>query len=356
MPLRQLPGICAAAAILLFLASCASPHPSDGFRKGALPQEVTFWKPWLLNTSRTPYRKLWVEVDAVQGAEPPQAWLNELSTFLRTQCDKPDGVRIVRGNTIPLAEAASTSITSLALKYLDGPPPASAFLYVMYYNSALNPALKTANPHAVVFPYPCAVFVDRNYNEAGFGDVLGNLILKHEAAHLLGAARDPSHGDGAHCRNKPCLMNPTFIYVPEMVALGLSPTPQDHFCPDCLADMARWRATPPSPDLRFNGPFLARRADGYTVMTLPNTVHLHLGSATSLPVSQIRAAVRQAGAGPLRSREGFILSVSADGDPASVRAALANASHDPAGPVRQAAAAFEERLAAQPSMPHIAIP
>lgn len=337
------------ALAVLALGGCVA--PSSGFRKGPLPEEVTFWQPWLLNSSRTPYRKLYVEVDAVRGAEPPQAWLDGLAAFLREQCDKPDGVQVVRSDRIAPEEAAAASITSLALQHLDGPPAGWAFLYVFYYNSALNPSLKTVNPHAVVFPYPCAVFVDRNYNEAGFGDVMGDLVLKHEAAHLVGAARNATHGDGAHCRNRDCLMNPVFTYVPEWVAMGLPPTPQTDFCPDCLKDMARWRGTPAAGNLRFHGPFLVRREAGYTVMTLPNTVHVHLGNGADLPVAQIREAVRQAAAGPLRSREGFILSVSASGTPADLVPVLQQAGQDPTAPVRQAAELFAARMAAG-SIPH----
>lgn len=324
---------------------------SGGFRKTPLPQEVTFWQPWLLNSARTPYRTLYVEVDAVRGEEPAQAWLDELARFLQNQCDKPDGIRIVRSDTISPEEAAAASTTSLALRYLDGPPPDSAFLYVLYYNSALNPALKKTSPNAVVFPYPCAVFVDRNYNEAGFGDVLGGLILKHEAGHLVGAARTHTHGDGAHCRNQGCLMSPAFEYVPELVKLGIVPTLQTDFCPDCLKDMAGWRATPAPGNLRFQGPFLARRETAYSVMTLPNTVHLHLGDAASVPADEMRGAVRQAAAGPLRSREGFIISVSASGDLASVQEALRMARKDPADPVRQAAELFASRLKQLPPLP-----
>lgn len=333
------------AGLILPLTGCRV--VPDGFRTEPLPQEVTFWKPWLLNSSRSPYRKLYVEVDAVRGAEPPQAWLDGMARFLKAQCDKPDGIKIVRSQTISRAEAATASTTSLALRYLDGPPPGSAFLYVLYYNSALNPSLKTANPHAVVFPYPCAIFVDRNYNEADFGDVLGGLILEHEAGHLVGAARNPAHGDGAHCRNHHCLMNPQFLYAPEMIALGMAPTPQTEFCPDCLADMARWRATPAPANLRFNGPFLTRREQGYSVLTLPNTVHLHLGTGM-IPLKQLRAAMRDAAAGPLRSREGFILSVSASGDLPTVQAAIRLAGADPASPVRQAASLYAGRIAAGP--------
>ena len=108
--------------------------------------------------------------------------------------------------------------------------------------------------------------------------------------------------------------------------------------------MARWRSTPAPANLRFNGPFLTRRENGYSVLTLPNVVHLQLGPGT-LPMTALRAAMRGAAAGPLRSREGFILSVSATGNPESVQSALLQAGRDPAAPVRQAASLFAERIA-----------
>jgi hypothetical protein len=328
----------------LLVGGCAAP-PATGLRDTPLPKEATFWQPWLLNSARSPYRKLYVEVDAVQGAEPPQPWLDDLSGFLSRQCDKPDGVRIVRSNTIPKDEARTASIASLALRYMDGPPPGAAFIYILYYNSALNPALKTTNPQAVVFPYPCAILVDRNYNMAGFGDVLGGLILKHEAGHLVGAAREPSHGDGAHCGYRGCLMNPNFEATPQRIAQGSTTGPQSGFCKNCLWDMARWRATPTPGNLRFHGPFLARREIGYTVLTLPNAVHLHLGTTESLPVDQLRTAVRLAAAGPMRSKEGCIVSGSAVGSKESVQAALNAAAKDPASSVRQSAQALAAKLA-----------
>lgn len=334
--------------LALLMTGCAV--APGGFRTGALPREVTFLQPWLLNSSSSPYRSLYVEVDAVQGAEPPQEWLDGIQHFLKTECDKPGGVRVVRSNTISAAEAAASSTSALALKYLDGPPPGSAFLYVLYYKSSLNPELKVSNPHAVVFPYPCAIFVDRNYNQAGFGDVLGGLILKHEAAHLVGAARNHSHGDGAHCRNRPCLMNPSFIYVPEMIAQGRVPTPQRDFCKDCLADMALWRTTPAPSNLRFNGPFLTRKENGYTVLTLPNTVHVHLGQGM-MPLSQLLDTMRQAGTGLLRSKEGFILSASSSGTRAQVLESVRLAGRDPASPVRQAAKLYVERMMTPAPMP-----
>lgn len=327
-------------ALSLLAGGCGS--TAGGLRRGPLPLEVTFWKPWLLNTARAPYAKLYVEVDAVRGAEPPQRWLDEMEAFLREQCDKPGGVTVVRSDLIAPEEAAASSVTSLALRHLDGPPPESAYIYVLYYNSALNPQLKTANPHAVVFPYPCAVVVDRNYNEAGFGDVLGSLILKHEVAHLLGAARDPAHGDGAHCGRRGCLMNPAFEYAGAGRGAGLQL--QMTFCADCLRDMARWRATEAPGNLRFQGAYLARREAGYSVLTLPNAVHLHLGTAETLPGGPLWAAMKRAGSGPLQGREGFILSSSATGSTASVRTALRSAEKDPVSMVRKSARFFSAQM------------
>ena len=71
------------------------------------------------------------------------------------------------------AEAAESSSAALALRHIDGPPGGEAFMYVLYYDSGLNRKLKDANPQAVAFAYPCAVFVDRAYNQKGFRDNVG---------------------------------------------------------------------------------------------------------------------------------------------------------------------------------------
>ena len=108
--------------------------------------------------------------------------------------------------------------------------------------------------------------------------------------------------------------------------------------------MARWRATEAPGNLRFQGAYLARREAGYSVLTLPNAVHLHLGTAETLPGGPLWAAMKRAGSGPLQGREGFILSSSATGSTASVRTALRSAEKDPVSMVRKSARFFSAQM------------
>ena len=215
---------------------------------------------------------------------------------------------------------------------------------MLYYHSGLNPALKTANPHAVAFPYPAAIFIDRNYNDGGFGDRMGASVLQHEAGHIIGAARDTSHGDGAHCRNENCLMSPVFEYNPLRRWVGLPLAPQQKLCAECTAELSRWRATPPARHIGFAGPLFRRNEGSYQVLSLPGAIHLHCGPAGSLSPSQVLRTLRHAASAGLRSKEGFILSAAANGEPLEVSAALKAAQQDPATPVRHAAALLKKQI------------
>ena len=194
---------------------CAA--PSDGFRTSPLPQEVTFWQPWLLNYLTVPLSEVPCGNGCREGSGAAAGMAGWSIRFLKEHCEKPDGVRVVRSDTHPTRrKPPRPRLTSLALRIWMARRRDRLSFMCCITIARMNPSLKTANPHAVVFPYPSAIFVDRNYNEAGFGDVLGGLILKHEAAHLVGAARNPSHGDGAHCRNAGLSYEPCFHYVPEL--------------------------------------------------------------------------------------------------------------------------------------------
>ncbi len=308
------------------------------------PREATFIQPWRLYTAPRPYASLHVEIDAVAGAEPPAAWLTQLQRTLGKICDKPGGIRIVRSDTIPRSTAATMSSSALALRYIDGPPTGSAFMYILYYNSALNPTLKTANPHSVIFPYPCAIIIDRNYNPSGFGDALGDLVLLHEAGHLCGAARTPRRGDGAHCPDPRCLMHETFAFDPRHMRPGTRTTAQQHFCPTCAAELTSHRSTPAPARLTWLGPLFRRDAGTYQALSLPGAIHLHCGPFRTLSQSQIMSLIRATARTGSPAEEGFILSAGAAGTRSEVLAGLQAALLDPASPVRKAAQMLRTKL------------
>jgi hypothetical protein len=333
---------CQTADVPLGLAK--SDGPVNAVTGSNMPREVTFWQPWLLYTHGSPYRKIHVEVDYVEGTEPRQEWLEGIRRFLARECSKPGGVTVRLDDRIPRGRAAELSSSAMALTYIDGPPSGEAFMYVLYYDSGLNKALKTSNPHAVAFPYPCAVFIDRAYNQKGFGDNVGGEVLLHEMAHLVGTARSFSHGDGAHCRRRNCIMNEAFEYHPERKWVSGQFTPQQEFCPECRHDLARWRSSPPDPGLRFDGPLLVRNAGDYQVYSLPHAVHLHAGPASAANREKVLQALRAVVAARGSNQEQFIVSASAEGAPEDVWKALQQAKADPARPVKAAAEQLDRQI------------
>ena len=77
--------------LLIFLMTLAFVIISGCGTKAILP---TYMQPELLYLKEEPYKKLYVEVDIVEGTEVPDAWLDTLKEFLSTHCSKPDGIEI----------------------------------------------------------------------------------------------------------------------------------------------------------------------------------------------------------------------------------------------------------------------
>ena len=162
-------------AALLALTGCVTPNERG---------DETRWQPQLLYLNRSPCPSLYVEVAAVAGTEPGDAALEQLRQFLAKYCDKPGGIRIVRDNPIPRAEARGFSHERAGVPFLQGPPanatnPSPAFIYILYYDSALcqrpgagqrGPIHKhlslqydfgwvnTIQPHAHLLPFPGTEF------------------------------------------------------------------------------------------------------------------------------------------------------------------------------------------------------
>src|SRR5258705_3122562 len=118
----------------LLLTGCLSTKPPEKADLGA----IGFWQPHRLFLNRAPHDSLYVEVDAVEGAEPSDAVLKALEEFLRQHCDKPGGITVVRDDVIPRIAVVGYHHDALALQYLDGPPGTNstpAFIYVLYFDS-----------------------------------------------------------------------------------------------------------------------------------------------------------------------------------------------------------------------------
>lgn len=288
--------VCLLAA-LLGLTGCVTPNERG---------DETRWQPQRLYLNRSPYPSLYVEVAAVAGTEPSDAVLEQLRQFLTRYCDKPGGIRIVRDTLILGSEARGFSHDALAQRYLQGPPadatnPPPAFIYILYYDSALcqlpgagphGPIhkhlslqydfgwTKLYHPHTHWMPFPATIHVDRRYLKA-LPRSLEGLILSHEAGHVLGLVQNEKHERNNHCTDRKCLMAPKLIVDLPRALFSKQKTRQTNLCAKCQADLTRDRMTATATNLCFLGPVLVRSEQGYFVAVLPGELLLFSGSLAS---------------------------------------------------------------------------
>jgi hypothetical protein len=237
-----------------------------------------------------------VEVDAVAGCEPKDEVLGKLHDFLASHCQKPDGIEIVRGDVIPVEAARGLSRRTLARKYLNGPPKdrnetnSPAFLYILFYDGALadrratsehgktEPVAKHAserkqNPHVDLLPYPAIIYMNVRYTSINAPD----LLLLHEAGHVLGFARRTNGAAALHCKNPKCLMNAALSWHISRWLTLRDPIQQRTFCSDCEAESQENSKQSPAANLRFIGPVMVRSENGYHVLNLPFAITLVVG-------------------------------------------------------------------------------
>ena len=221
-----------------------------------------------------PYDRLYVKVDKVEGTAVDQKWLDELKEFLVTYCRKPGGIQMAQGAPVPLAEARGLSPSEIAGLRLEGPPGGSAshtaYLYVLFYDSKKLGMKRPDNPHVSYGDYPCAIYFDIAYARKEQGYFAAN-ALRHEAGHALGLCKDRSHGDGAHCTNKSCLMYWTFVLRRDWFK---HPPVRKQLCAQCQRDLLAGQAAKPDQRFFFNGPVLVRQEKDYWVLSYPGMVGL----------------------------------------------------------------------------------
>jgi hypothetical protein len=349
--------VCLLAA-LLGLTGCVTPNE---------PGDETRWQPQLLYLNRSPYPSLYVEVGAVAGTEPSDAVLEQLRQFLTRYCDKPGGIRIVRDNLIPRSEARGFSHDALAQRHLQGPPadatnPPPAFIYILYYDSALC-QLPGAGPHGPIhkhlslqydfgwvnsfqphthwMPFPAAIHMDRRYLK-GTPRSLEGLLLMHEAGHVLSLIQNENHRFNNHCTDRKCLMAPKLMVDLPRALFSRQKTRQTNLCAMCQADLMRGRMAAAPTNLAFLGPVLVRSEQDYCVAVLPGELLLVSGGLDTsdaeafLKVSRGKAGGSEAGTHvEFQTRWSMRLHDPPE-DWARQMAALENAKTDRLGDVRKA--------------------
>jgi hypothetical protein len=243
----------------------------------------------LLYLSPDASRRVYVQIDCVQGACPAPAELGAMEAFLHRHVRLAEGVVFDHSPPIGPADVAGRDETQLALSRMKLPPRyddgQTAYIYVLFYDSSLAGQDKPHRPYVRV-DYPCAVFVDMAYWKPRNRPILA-AALQHEMAHVLGLTKNEDHGDGSHCNDPDCLAHPV-LRIPKP---GQRPR-QQSLCANCLADLQRSRRRRAPAELSFHGPVLVRRAKGYRVASMPGFTRVILDAGE--PESSCRQVALEA--------------------------------------------------------------
>ena len=282
----------------LLLVSCTTAKVSrspaiDLARRSSSDARTTALAPGCYNRAY-PHRKLYVEIDYVEGARPSAGEIEVLRSFLKRFCDKPDGIEIKIDSSIPRAVAASRTLESLEAEYIGGErADHAAVLYILFTDSSFSGDKREPfQPYYQSEPYP-AIFMDRAYAQYFFPAKIRAALLLHEAGHALGLVENPMHAEARHCNQKGCRMRPeirfTFHYSWLLTLRNPWEDVNVELCALCTADLLRARATPDAGKNRFwQGYYLQARA-GYQILSLPHFTYVHFGDEQTLAFDEVHA-------------------------------------------------------------------
>ena len=354
-------------AHLLTTGACAGGNPVQTNREPALDMGQVFesWKPHQLYLQTAPHPKLYVEIGAVQGCEPSDATLVKLREFLAAYCAKPNGIEIVRDELISTQDARGLSNQALIRKYLKGPPrtetnPPPAFVYILFYDGLLSdqPAMTTngavaklqhpperdKHPNTQLSPYPY-ILINTSY-QPKYEKALRDVMLLHEAGHLLGLATRAGGAKDYHCLNKRCLMTPNVHAHVITWHLGRYP-----LCDECKAELRAHAQKTPVGNLRFVGPVLVRSETGYHVLSLPRRVRLIVGDLTEQDCEAFLAKFQREARETGRQADAYVdfsVSEAKWKDKATLQENINRALNDPYNVVRMLAATMQKVNSEQP--------
>ncbi|MGZ3903511.1 MAG: peptidase [Bacteroidia bacterium] len=169
------------------------------------------------------YKKLVIEIQYVQGFQPTQQTIDNLTNFLRERLNKPEGISVVT-ESIPSPGKNSytlTDITSIESGYrtqrTQGNTITAYFLFVDK-DYASNPS--SGKVLGMAYDETSMVIFEKTITDysGGLGqptrDVLESTVVEHEFGHILGLVNNGTrmltdHQDaanGRHCNNRACLM------------------------------------------------------------------------------------------------------------------------------------------------------
>lgn len=138
-----------------------------------------------------------------------------------------------------------------------------------------------------MLPYPAMIYMDTRRGPKSARE----LLLQHEAGHVLGLAFRPANASAGHCLDRNCLMYKTLALHLKRLILGQDPFTQRQLCNLCVAQLAESSRQPPPTNLRFVGPVLVRSEAGYHVLSLPHRIRVIAGELSEQDCRDFAAAV-----------------------------------------------------------------
>src|ERR1019366_5816877 len=252
--------VCLLAA-LLGVTGCVTPNE---------PGDETRWQPQLLFLSRSPCPSLHVEMGVVAGTKPPPAFIYILY-YDSALCQLPGA-----GPRGPIHKP-------LSLQYDFG-----------WVNSF--------QPHTHWMPFPAAIHMDRRYMKGAPRSIEG-LLLMHEAGHVLSLVQNEKHRFNNHCTDRKCLMAPKLMVDLPRALFSRQKTRQTNLCAMCQADLMRGRMAAAPTNLAFLGPVLVRSEQGYCVAVLPGELLLFSGGLAKFDAEAFLKEIRENAYGSEPGRE-----------------------------------------------------
>ncbi len=280
---------------LAVLGACANPTPAP--RARTQPNKAASAAgPEIAYLSATPYRRLVIEVDRVEGTPFRRRERALVERFCARCCDKPGGIEVRLDAPVPRDAVAGEDPALLLLRRTDGPGADdghTAYLHVLVYDSRLEGRLKP-DPIRVLTSCPTAVLIDRAWLRARVRPTVSERTLLGVAlVHGLGRAfglRGRSGSKPPWCAGGGCVMDPA-IFDAGVAALFLGRVSYDEprLCAPCREQLAALRGRALARGSRFRGPVWVRAQRGYFVASLPFYTWLGWGDAAALEPETLRA-------------------------------------------------------------------
>ena len=257
--------------LLLCLVQGCNERQSVKLDSSFAAKKQIYTYPGPLYLKESPYKKLYVEIDSIEGTNIPDVYIDTIRSFLSLHCSKPQGIKIIQNAPVKI-KYKNLPIEYISILCMDGPVNEennTAYLHFFFYDSSQGLVSLRKNP-LVISDFPTTVFFNVSYIKNDLNAQLH--AIKHELGHALGLCKNPVHGDETHCKNR-CLMRARIHsgIATQLIKLFGQSNKGGDLCEDCLVDIERIKSEAHISNLNFSGPFSIREEEVYLIASVMST-------------------------------------------------------------------------------------